>query len=174
MYFSFNAVSACRGAFDRNTNEQSLIDWLENVRPTHADVQRNKKALPAIMPHGLFMSRKKDSLARHSGLVQVDIDGKHQAEPKSWESLVRSLDAFPHVVAGGISCGGNGVYILIAVEDINAENHATMAHDVCDWVEANLDVVTDRPVSVNLASIRFASPWVPYINLDVTPLDLKA
>ena len=85
MYFSFNAVSACRGAFDRNTNEQSLIDWLENVRPTHADVQRNKKALPAIMPHGLFMSRKKDSLARHSGLVQVDIDGKHQAEPKSWK-----------------------------------------------------------------------------------------
>lgn len=171
MYFSFDKVSACRGAFDRNTTDVSLLDWLENVRPTAVDVTRNKKALPAIMPHGLFVGRKKDGLVQHSGLIQVDIDGKHQDRPIDWSALVASLDAFPCVVAGGISCGGNGAYLLVYVGIIPVENHGIYAHDVCDWAEEKLDVVVDRPVSVNLASIRFASPYVPYINFDVTAFD---
>ena len=47
-------VSACRGAFDRNTYDVNLLQWLESVRPEYPRTEWEKKQLPAIMPHGLF------------------------------------------------------------------------------------------------------------------------
>ena len=36
---------------------------------------------------------------------------------------MRDMEAAPYVVAGGISCMGEGVYMLVAVDGINETNH---------------------------------------------------
>ena len=50
----------------------------------------NKKQLPA-MPHGVFYNRRQDTIQKHSGLVQIDIDGKHQSAGFDPENVVRDM-----------------------------------------------------------------------------------
>ena len=164
-------VSACRGAFDRNVYDVRLIDWLENVRPQIPLNDYSKKQLPAIMPHGLFGTRRQDTFKQHSGLVQIDIDQKHQKKELKPEKLVSMMQDHQQILAGGVSCSGSGVYMLVAVADINEENHRQCSYKVCEWVEWQFDVLCDEPVSNNLSSLRFASPHAPYINLDVKPIN---
>jgi len=166
-------VSSCRGAFSRDTRMVYLIEWLEHVRPDVMINDFNKKQLPAIMPHGVFYNRRQDSILTHSGLVQIDIDGKHQAPGFTPENVVRDMEAAPYVVAGGISCMGEGVYMLIAVDGINETNHREKASRVMDLIEEQFNVLVDVPVSNNLSSLRFASGYAPFINYDVTPLTFE-
>jgi len=171
MNVSHINVACCRGAFDRNVEVVNLIHWLENVRPDEDWAQTNKKALPALMPHGAFSTRRADSLMVHSGLVQIDIDAKHQDvgyfDPFS---IADELGQQQYVVAAGVSCSGTGVYALVAVEGITQDNHSDKALRAVAHIERTFNLAVDRPVSVNLASLRFASPHAPFINLDVTPL----
>jgi hypothetical protein len=163
-------VSACRGAFDRNTTEVRLIDWLENVRPQQPRNDWEKKQLPAIMPHGLFLNRRQDTFQTHSGLVQIDIDAKHQPDGMDVDKILHNVAYTDCIVAAGKSCSGKGVYMLIAVEGIEQDNFRECADKAIQYVEKAFDVVCDSPVSMNLSSLRFASPYAPYINLDPTPL----
>ena len=169
MNVSHINVACCRGAFDRNVEIVNLIHWLENVRPDEDVVIANKKSLPAIMPHGAFNTRRADSLMTHSGLVQIDIDMKHQGYEFDATSIAEELGQQQYVVAAGISCSGTGVYALVAVEGITQDNHSDKAARVANHIETCFELCVDRPVSVNLASLRFASPYAPFINLDVTP-----
>ena len=169
MNVSHINVACCRGAFDRNVEIVNLIHWLENVRPDEDVVIANKKALPAMMPHGAFATRRADSLMVHSGLVQIDIDMKHQGYEFDATSIADELGQQRYVVAAGVSCSGTGVYALVAVEGITQDNHSDKAARVADHIETCFELRVDSPVSVNLASLRFASPYVPFINLDVTP-----
>ena len=162
-------VSACRGAFDRNTTMVRLIDWLENVRPQHPSNDWEKKQLPAIMPHGVFGTRRQDSFIEHSGLVHIDIDGKHQHHSFDVDKVIESLSWWPSVVAVGKSCGGNGLYALIAVEGITKDNYHELAKSIIDEIEIGELVQCDAAVTMNLSGLRFASPYPPFINLDVTP-----
>ena len=168
-------VSACRGAFDRNVYDVRLIDWLENVRPQIPLNDYAKKQLPAIMPHGLFLTRKQDTFQKHSGLIQVDIDGKHQSKDFDLNDLVDQLQetTYSCVVAYGVSCSGSGLYMLVAVKDVNYDNHRQAAARLTMWAEDQFGVECDSPVSTNLSSLRFASPYSPYVNLDVEPIDLN-
>ena len=170
MNVSHIDVACCRGAFDRNVEIVNLIHWLENVRPNDDVAVLNKKSLPAIMPHGTFATRRADTLMTHSGLVQIDIDAKHQADHWFPESIADELGQQQYVVAAGVSCSGQGVYALVAVEGITQDNHADKARRVADHIEKTFHVMVDRTVSNNLASLRLASPYEPFINLDVTPL----
>jgi len=163
-------VSACRGAFDRNTRRVFLTEWLEHVRAHVVLNDYSKKQVPAIMPHGIFNSRKQDTIVEHSGLVQVDIDGKHQRDGFDAENLARYIQAAPYVLASGISCMGNGCYMLVAVDGINENNHSEKASGVINFIEEQFDVVVDAPVSRNLSSLRFASGYAPFINYDIKPL----
>ena len=170
MNVSHINVACCRGAFDRNVEIVNLIHWLENVRPDEDWAQTNKKALPAMMPHGSFVSRRADGIMTHSGLVQIDIDAKHQGQGFNAESIAEELGQQSFVVAAGLSCSGAGVYALVAVEGITQDNHSDKARQVIDLIESRFEVVVDAPVSVNLASLRFGSPHTPFINLDAKPL----
>lgn len=163
-------VSACRGAFDRNTTEVRLIDWLENVRPEQPRNDWEKKQLPAIMPHGLFLNRRQDTFQTHSGLVQIDIDDKHQTDSIDVDKILHNVAYSDHIVAAGKSCSGTGVYMLVAVDGIEQDNFRECADKAIQYVEKAFDVVCDSPVSMNLSSLRFASPYAPYINLDAKPL----
>ena len=170
MNVSHINVACCRGAFDRNVEIVNLIHWLENVRPDEDVVIANKKSLPAMMPHGAFATRRADSLMTHSGLVQIDIDAKHQTDYHfDPTSIAEELGQQQYVVAAGVSCSGTGVYALVAVEGITQDNHSDKAARVADHIETCFELRVDSPVSVNLASLRFASPYAPFINLDVTP-----
>lgn len=164
-------VSACRGAFDRNTYDVRLVDWLENVRPQIPLNDYAKKQLPAIMPHGLFETRRQDTFRTHSGLVQVDIDGKHQNKKFDLDFVLSEMQNDPHVLAGGRSCGGDGVYLLYLVEGIDQHNHKEWVSEIVDYVGEKYHAEVDAPVSFNLSSLRFASPYMPYLNMDVTPID---
>lgn len=168
-------VSACRGAFDRNVYDVRLIDWLENVRPQIPLNDYAKKQLPAIMPHGLFLTRKQDTFQKHSGLIQVDIDGKHQSKNFDLNDLKSHVqdEQYKCVVASGVSCSGSGLYMLVAVNDVNHDNHTQAAARLTMWAEDQFGVECDSPVSTNLSSLRFASPYSPYVNLDVEPIDLN-
>lgn len=167
-------VSSCRGAFDRETRRVYLTEWLEHVRPDVMLNDYNKKQLPAIMPHGVFYSRRQDTIQTHSGMVQIDIDAKHQGAAFDPENVVRDMEAAPYVVAGGISCMGEGVYMLIAVDGIDHTNHRDKAGQVMDLIEEQFNVVVDVPVSNNLSSLRFASGYPPFINYDITPLKFES
>ena len=167
-------VSACRGAFDRNTTEVRLIDWLENVRPEQPRNDWEKKQLPAIMPHGLFETRRQDTFKQHSGLVQIDIDGKHQDNDFDCEALLAKMQEDKEILAAGISCGGHGVYALYYVEGLtSADDHAEAARLVIKDVRKWYDVEVDEVGSRNSSSLRFASPYMPFINLDVRPFNLQ-
>ena len=172
MNISHINVACCRGAFDRNVEIINLVHWLENVRPTERMVAANKKALPAMMPHGSFVSRRADGLMTHSGLVQIDIDAKHQQGHFNAESIAEELGQQHFVVAAGISCSGSGVYALCLVDGITQDNHSDKARQMIAVIESRFEVVVDAAVSVNLASLRFASPFAPFINLDATPFAL--
>lgn len=170
-------VSACRGAFDRNVYDVRLIDWLENVRPQIPLNDYSKKQLPAIMPHGLFGTRRQDTFKQHSGLVQIDIDAKHQKSGFKADEVLEHMQCEPHILASGLSCSGSGVYALVAVDCEDMEENAANVHtDVADhvrlWAERVFTVKCDWPVMGNLSSLRFASPYPPYINLDVEPMEI--
>ena len=168
-------VSACRGAFDRNVYDVRLIDWLENVRPQIPLNDYAKKQLPAIMPHGLFLSRKQDTFQKHSGLIQVDIDAKHQKGGFKPEAILQDMECEHPIAACGLSCSGSGIYALVAVDFENAKQdavgvHVDVADQVREWVEMIFPVKCDWPVMGNLSSLRFASPYAPYVNFEVEPI----
>ncbi len=165
-------VSACRGAFDCNVYDVRLIDWLENVRPQIPLNDYAKKQLPAIMPHGLFETRRQDTFRKHSGLIQVDIDAKNQSHEFDCDALIEEMQEDNELLAVGKSCGGNGVYALYYVQGLtSADDHAEAATQVIKDVRKFYRVVIDEPVSRNLSSLRFASPYMPFINLDVVPIN---
>lgn len=168
-------VSACRGAFDRSVRSVELLEWLEAVRPFEfTDNSHDKRQLPAIMPHGLFDSRKADSFIRHSGLVQIDIDAKDNKGIDMTEVL-SEIAQLEFMVCAGLSASGKGVWGLAAVEDITRANHTQKAVQLMDYMGQTFDPIQfDRVVSHSLASIRFASHDMPYINLDVVPFDTLA
>lgn len=170
MNISNISVSACRGAFDRHADQVNLVDWIEHCRPA-AFVRDSiqKKQLPAIMPHGYFLDRKAASIISHSGLVQIDIDAKDQDATFDLMDTLRAITDLDFIAVAGISCSGQGIWALAAVEGIDKDNHAALASQVCDWIEAEVGVVCDRVVSNNLASLRFASHDMPFINYDITP-----
>tara|TARA_R100001510_G_C7641156_1_gene198772 strand:+ start:163 stop:684 length:522 start_codon:yes stop_codon:yes gene_type:complete len=165
-------VSACRGAFDRNTTMVRLVDWLENVRPEPPRNDWEKKQLPAIMPHGLFATRRQDSFTKHSGLVQIDIDAKHN-RGMDVDNMLREIQSDPCVLVSGKSCSGSGFYFLVVAAGINNENHSFVATEIVEYYEAQYMIDCDTPVSKNLSSLRFASPYAPFINYDVEPLAIE-
>jgi hypothetical protein len=165
-------VSACRGAFDRNTTMVRLVDWLENVRPQHPRNEWEKKQLPAIMPHGLFATRRQDSFTKHSGLVQIDIDFKHNPS-MDVDKKLSEIQACPCVFVSGKSCSGSGLYFLVVAAGISNENHSVVATEIAEYYEAQYNIKCDIPVSNNLSSLRFASPYAPFINYDVEPLAIE-
>jgi hypothetical protein len=65
-------VSACRGAMTPHVHSVNLGEWLA----TNHEHRANKKDSAAIMPHGMFLSRRAADLQYSSGLVQVDLDAK--------------------------------------------------------------------------------------------------
>lgn len=171
--FNQLTVSACAGAFDRATRAVNLCEWLETVRPERPRSDYDKKQLPAIMPHGVFGARKQSTFENHTGLVQVDIDAKHQRPGFDVDATLKKMRYNASVLACGKSCSGRGIYAFYLVDGVNAENHSKAAAALLDKVRQLYNVITDDAVSKNLSSLRFASPYPPFINECAEPWKLK-
>lgn len=166
-------VSACAGAFDRATRSVDLLEWLQTVRPERPRSEYAKKQLPAIMPHGLFATRRQSTLEKHAGIIQVDIDAKHQGPKFDVDATLKKMRYNASVIACGKSCSGRGIYAFYLVDGVNAENHTQAAAALLDRVRKLYNVETDDAVSKNLSSLRFASPFAPFINENAQPWALN-
>lgn len=136
----------------------------------------NKRKLPAAMPHGVFDGRTADTLRRFSGLVQLDVDAKHNSTVPvgAWPEIARTFASMsPHAVLAQVSASGAGFWALVAVEiepgaydgDPVASHRARVdavldhmdaeLHALCDAMNLPDPLALDRPVSYNLVALRF-------------------
>ncbi|WP_347160119.1 BT4734/BF3469 family protein [Pontibacter chitinilyticus] len=119
---------SCFASYTTPTNPISvnLITWLssakyrtevEKIRATEEKSIRDslKSKLPAITPSGLFSFRSENSLIRHSGLLQFDIDLKENRHVGNFYELKQQISNIPNVAYCGLSVSGQGFWGLIPI-----------------------------------------------------------
>jgi hypothetical protein len=169
-------VAAVHNIWDTEPQTVLLLDWLQRHGSYHAG--RDKTLLPAIIPTGTYGRRRIAALEKPSGLIQVDIDGKHQPETwpaSAWDKLADYLGQQPWCAVSARSCGGNGVFCLVAVDLDTNEGHRVRAETAMEAVleaatEVGLPVKLDAGVSNNAVSLRFPPVGDPWVNMEVEPL----
>jgi len=166
MQHQLTTLSYALDLYDTHTRDISLEGWLRmNADLDHAP----KRSRPVLMPHGMFASRKTSGAVAHSGFLQIDIDGKHQSRTIQWDDLAQVMIEEPGVVLAQRSAGGDGLWLLVAVQGICIANHRERADRTVAHFEDRFGVVIDHPVSRNLASPRFASDHLAYTNFGAEP-----
>ncbi|MDY6915799.1 MAG: BT4734/BF3469 family protein [Candidatus Cloacimonadota bacterium] len=111
----------------------NLLQWLtskkhaakvEQIRNIANKKERNelKKKLPAITPSGLFSYRKADSLIKHSGFMQIDIDFADNTHITNYNNLKTELSKIKNIAYLGLSVSGTGYWGLIPIA--HPEKHA--------------------------------------------------
>ena len=165
----YSNLTLCYGLdlYDTNPRQITLQNWLR--LSSNLDPFQEKRERPVLMPHGWFSSRRGDSCVTHSGCVQIDIDAKHQGKAIQWDDLAQVMAEEPGVVLAQRSASGEGLWLLVAVKGISKTDHRERADRVVAHFEDRFGVVVDHPVSRNLASVRFASSHLAYINFDAQP-----
>ena len=111
----------------------NLLQWLtsnkyavkvEQIRQITNKTERNeaKKLIPAITPSGLFTYRKAESLIKHSGFMQIDIDFADNTHISNYDSIKTELSKIKNIAYLGLSVSGTGYWGLIPVA--HPEKHA--------------------------------------------------
>lgn len=108
----------------------SLLEWvttdlykkeIEKLRKIKSKAQRDyeKRILPAITPSGVFEPKRHiDCLCQHSGIISIDIDRKeNKALCTDIDKLKTRLSNIPEVAFCGLSASGEGLYVLIPIEE---------------------------------------------------------
>ena len=165
----YSNLTLCYGLdlYDTNPRQITLQNWLRLC--SNLDPFEEKRQRPVLMPHGWFSSRRGDSCVTHSGCVQIDIDAKHQGKTIQWDDLAQVMAEEPGVVLAQRSASGEGLWLLVAVKGISKTDHRERADRVVAHFEDRFGVVVDHPVSRNLASVRFASSHLAYVNFGAEP-----
>ena len=71
-------------------------------------IDQLKMCLPVVTLSGTFLTRNDDQCASHSGLIQVDVDGKDNPD-LSYGEMFSIVTGCPHVAVAFKSPGGDGV-----------------------------------------------------------------
>ena len=156
-------VSACRGAMTPHVHTVNLGEWLA----TNHEHRANKKDSAAIMPHGMFHTRRAADLQYTSGLVQVDLDAKDNPYD-DWHEVIDYMATLDSVAYANISVSGSGCFVLVNVVGLVGHPFVTVANRAIEYItNGDLHFVADEKVSRNLASLRFMpfSPDTAYWNL---------
>lgn len=176
-------LSEVANVFSTQCNTIRLGHWLQMVCPAETP----KKFRPALMPHGVFNQRKAAGLVYHSGIIQIDIDQQDNTSVIGWHTIRDVIGQQPHVICSAISASGSGIFALVKVtnpapfanrtEDEAKKAHRAWAQVAMDYIddvlreELDLDLVQDRKVSNNLASLRFMhSDPNAWVNMEVDAL----
>ncbi len=103
-----------------------------------------KAKLPYITPSGTFSRRNDASLITFSGLIQIDMDRKHNLHHPNWESVPTILKDDPHIAYVGRSSSGGSYWglIPIAYPDRLVEHWEALRHRFITLYDINLDICT--------------------------------
>ena len=137
---------------------------IELVRACQDEKQQKelKLRLPAITPAGVFTRRRSDCIREYSGFMSIDIDGLNGMT----EQTKRSLDGFPGLAYCGISVRGNGLFLLLKIEN-PARYHEHLEAAFCDLQRMGL---TPDPACKDITRLRIVSyDPNPLCDFSVTP-----
>lgn len=106
----------------------NLLVWLnskkywakvEKIRTTRDEKRKKylKSQLPAITPSGIFSKRDSESLLKHSGFIQFDIDFKDNTHISNYGELKQQISNIKEVAYCGLSVSGKGYWGLIPISD---------------------------------------------------------
>lgn len=173
-------ISAFKNVYDQGQGKkiavrEFLFDYplrfkneIEKVRaaPTTEEQKALKKMLPMATISGLFSHRNGGGLVQPSGLMCIDIDRKGNPGV-DMEALKKDLATVPHVAYAGLSCSGQGLFVIvpIAFPEFHAEHFA--------WLKDYFfsERITIDPSCGDITRPRFVSfDAQPYINHDAKEL----
>lgn len=124
----------------------TLGKWVEATRIS--TINCDKRSRPALMPHGVFDGgRSAEHLVAESGVIQFDIDRKHNPDLD-----VDAIKAKAAEVDGIVFCAKSAVDGCYGFALRNGDQDRQL-----DSIEAALGVVLDRCNSRSVAALRFAS-----------------
>jgi hypothetical protein len=147
MNWTETTVSMVQNVTDQQPKPVKLGDWLRAMKVSNID-HIHKKNRPALMPHGQFRGgRSALHLWRESGLMQFDIDTKHNPGLCA-DTIKRRAAQMPEVVLCAVSAGG-GVWGLV----LRGDNETDQLQRLSDTLRVTLDTANSR----NVAALRFAS-----------------
>ena len=104
-------VRACKRALQQSPKDAEL----------KARHEASKKKLPCFTASGTFSRRAAKNLIAHSGLIQLDLDGKDNPD-WSVEDMREIVEADPHTRFAAISPSGDGIKALIRIP-ANPDTH---------------------------------------------------
>ena len=134
---------------------------VEEIRACEDKAKRPelKGRLPVIMPAGVFKDRY--VLEEYSGLACIDIDGKDNQHIQDWNKVKHMMRSLLYVAYAGLSCGGNGLIVLVRIEKF--ENQKTdifpIIHDDFKQFDIAVDVSKKGGSDLRYYSID-PSPYV--------------
>lgn len=117
---------------------------VEQIRSANTKQEKDalKAKLPAITPSGLFHTKRKvENLSHHTGLIQIDIDGKdnpylNMAETKE---LLKQVE---QVCFCAYSVSGNGLFALVPIAEPNRHREHFLALE--EDFKYDLNIVIDK------------------------------
>jgi len=132
----------------QHATNDDLVDAIR--RETNPDKRAKLKTKAAgYTPSGIFSKRNDSSLIKHSGLICLDFDKLGD----SIDDVKDYIGSLPYVLYCGLSCSGNGLWVLIPISDTakHAEHYLSLENDFM-----NIGLKID-PTGKNLSRFRFWS-----------------
>ena len=146
-------VSFFRNYMDNIPKDVELLKFLispkykfevEQIRNVETKKERDalKCKLPAVTPSGLFHSKRCiKNLVSHTGLIQIDIDGKDNTHLNLKETKELLMD-IQQVCFCAYSVGGNGLYALIPISDPSKHKEHFLALE--EDFKNDFNIIIDR------------------------------
>ncbi len=147
---------------------EKYADRVDQIRTVADKKQRDqlKATLPACTPSGVFSYRSANSLVKHSGLLQLDIDRGENEELLQSVDLREALADLPYIAYCGLSVSGRGYWALVplAYPDRHKEQFAAIEREF-----AGHGITLDTKPK-NVASLRgYSYDRDAYYNHKATP-----
>ena len=132
------------------------------IRVCTEKVQRTKLKgkLPVIITAGVFKDRF--ILEQYSGLACIDIDGQDNTHIRDWDKVKHMMRSLPYVAYAGLSCGGNGLLVLVRIKEYESQKEDIFPIIKSDFKQFGIDVDQSKKGG---SDIRYYSiDSTPYIN----------
>ena len=142
----------------KSIKEGKYKQQIKEIRKLLADgntaaADQLKKQLPAFTPSGTFKNgRKATLLEEYSNHIILDID---KITTQEATSIIQKVSKFPFTFAAFISPSGNGVKILVSVDN-KEENHKIAFAQVAAYFENQLQIKID-PSGKDVCRLCFMS-----------------
>ena len=134
-------VSVFGGIYDKEEPINCTLKEVLEFRDIQGEINKYRKSknnedklkLPIFMPSGIFKNRGNEGLIKHNNVVCIDIDKKHNLDVENFDEIPILIRLIPYVAYCGHSCGGEGYFVLLPIED--AKKHKEHYKSICDDFE---------------------------------------